>query len=117
LFATVGKRPKLERGTARNRYEVAKRWMKRDEKDAKEKSEKGEKATLLTDAKTSGIVAKVKQTTVAVVRFRSTLATRKVSFKLRFCYFTLQHNRSNLTLSPKRVKQKWFFTVLNPFNA
>lgn len=24
LFATVGKRPKLERGTARNRYEVTK---------------------------------------------------------------------------------------------
>jgi len=84
LFATAGKRSKLERGTAKNRYESREGWMKEDrEGKAREGRAKGE--ALLTDAKTSGIVAKVKQTTVAVVRFRSMLATRKVSFKLLFC--------------------------------
>lgn len=41
---------------------------------------------LLTDAKTPGIVAKVKQTTVAVAGFRSALAhERKLSSELLFC--------------------------------
>lgn len=78
LFVTVGEGPKLERGAARNRYEVAKGgWGVAEWQGWKREA-------LLTDAKTSGIVVKVKQTTVAVVRFRSTLAARKVSFKLPF---------------------------------
>lgn len=48
--------------------------------------------------KRRGIVAKVKQTTVAVVRFR----TRKLSSANRF-FAASRHNRSNSTLSPSGV--------------
>lgn len=58
---------------------------------------------LLTDAKTPGIVAKVKQTTVAVARFRSALAHEETFFPTAFLPFALRHNRSNSTLSPSGV--------------
>lgn len=73
-------RKRNRQGIAAKSRRVDERWT---EGGGWGKSERG--AALLTDAKTSGIVAKVKQTTVAVVRFRSTLATRKVSFELPFC--------------------------------
>jgi len=60
---------------SREKTEVRKRNSEesaRREDGKRERKERRRKA-LLTDAKTPGIVAKVKQTTVAVARFRSTL--------------------------------------------
>lgn len=90
LFATEGKRPKLEsEKSLRSRRE--------------DKDRRGGRGALLTDAKTLGIVAKVKQTTVAVACFRSALAHEETFFPTAFLLFALRHNRSNSTLSPSRV--------------
>lgn len=63
---------------SREKTEVRKRNSKENlhegtREDAKRRRNERMRKALLTDAKTLGIVAKVKQTTVAVARFRSTL--------------------------------------------
>lgn len=81
LFVCDSKRrAEVKKGSGKESLRSREGWTKGD---GEGRSARRERA-LLTDAKTSRIVAKVKQTTVAVVRFRSALAARKVSSKLPF---------------------------------